>query len=60
MVTVTGLVSHGKMDIAAKKMENLPRVFCQNFLMIPEAPGAIGATTEPKYFISADTMRFVG
>lgn len=60
MVVVSGIVSHGPMDIAAKSVNSLPRTFSQSFLMIPEAPSAIGQAAESKYFVSADTMRFVG
>jgi hypothetical protein len=48
------------METNAKNINNIPRTFSQTFLMIPEVPGAIGQAAEPKYFVSADTMRFVG
>jgi len=60
LVVVSGTVAHGQMDTNAKNINNVPRTFSQTFLMIPEVPGAIGQAAEPKYFVSADTMRFVG
>lgn len=48
------------MDTNAKNINSIPRTFSQTFLMIPEVPGPIGQAAEPKYFVSADTMRFVG
>lgn len=60
LVVVSGTVAHGPMDVNAKSINNIPRTFSQTFLMIPEVPGAVGQAAEPKYFVSADTMRFVG
>ncbi|KAH7338937.1 hypothetical protein B0J17DRAFT_659203 [Rhizoctonia solani] len=64
LVTVTGTVRHGPPPqpgpaAAAKKaiFENEPRVFNQTFILIPDEAAAAG---EPKYFVKADSLRFVG
>jgi hypothetical protein len=64
LVTVTGTVRHGPPPqpnpaAAAKKpvFENEPRVFNQTFILIPDETVVGG---EPKYFVKADSLRFVG
>jgi NTF2-related export protein 1/2 len=63
LVTVSGTVRHGPPPThgpaAAKRstFENEPRVFNQTFILIPDDAHTGG---EPKYFVKADSMRFVG
>lgn len=67
LVTVSGTVIHGKgpagnpPSTPAKSIDGQPRVFSQTFMLAPDpnapraAPGEVA-----KYFVNADTMRFVG
>ncbi|KAF8738648.1 hypothetical protein AX14_010750 [Amanita brunnescens Koide BX004] len=67
LLVVSGNVTHGKgpagnpHNTHSKTLDGHPRVFSQTFLLAPD-PAA--PTTKPgevaKYYISADTMRFVG
>ncbi|KIP11666.1 hypothetical protein PHLGIDRAFT_27718 [Phlebiopsis gigantea 11061_1 CR5-6] len=67
MVTVSGTVIHGKgpagnpASTPSKSLDGQPRVFSQTFMLAPDtaapktAPGEVA-----KYYVNADTMRFVG
>ncbi|KAI0053419.1 NTF2-like protein [Auriscalpium vulgare] len=67
LVTVSGTVVHGGGPAAnpakiPKTIEGHPRVFNQSFMLVPDT----GTTVAPKpgelakYYITADSMRFVG
>ncbi|KAI9508348.1 NTF2-like protein, partial [Russula earlei] len=66
LITVSGNVTHGGGPLAnppsthKKNIEGHPRVFSQTFMLVPDntAPPKIGELA--KYYIIADTMRFVG
>jgi NTF2-related export protein 1/2 len=67
LITVSGNVTHGggpganPHSTAHKKViEGHPRVFSQTFMLVPDntAPTKVGEVA--KYYIIADTMRFVG
>ncbi|KAI0003826.1 NTF2-like protein [Russula compacta] len=66
LVTVSGNVTHGGGPGAnpplthKKTIEGHPRVFSQTFMLVPDntAPPKVGEVA--KYYIIADTMRFVG
>lgn len=67
LVTVSGNVTHGKgpagnpPSTPAKSIDGQPRVFSQTFMLAPDpnapraAPGEVA-----KYYVNADTLRFVG
>jgi len=67
LITVSGTVVHGKgpggnpTDAAPRTVEGHPRVFAQTFILVPDSnapptkPGELA-----KYYISADSIRFVG
>lgn len=64
LVTVSGTVRHGPPPVptpaaAVKRptFENEPRVFNQTFILIPDEAHTGG---DPKYFVKADSLRFVG
>ncbi|KAI0248374.1 NTF2-like protein [Lactifluus subvellereus] len=66
LITVSGNVTHGGGPSAnppsthKKNIEGYPRVFSQTFMLVPDttAPPKVGEVA--KYYIIADTMRFVG
>jgi NTF2-related export protein 1/2 len=66
LITVSGNVTHGdgpsaNPPVALKKnIEGHPRVFSQTFMLVPDntSPPKVGEVA--KYYIIADTMRFVG
>ncbi|KAH8992450.1 NTF2-like protein [Lactarius hengduanensis] len=66
LITVSGNVTHGEGPSAnpastpKKNIEGFPRVFSQTFMLVPDttAPPKVGEVA--KYYIIADTMRFVG
>lgn len=66
LITVSGNVTHGGGPNAnpasthKKNIEGHPRVFSQTFMLVPDttAPPKVGEVA--KYYIVADTMRFVG
>ncbi len=66
LITVSGNVTHGGGPSAnppsthKKVIEGHPRVFSQTFMLVPDntAPTKVGEVA--KYYIVADTMRFVG
>jgi NTF2-related export protein 1/2 len=66
LITVSGNVTHGDGPSAnppathKKIIEGHPRVFSQTFMLVPDtaAPPKVGEVA--KYYIIADTMRFVG
>lgn len=66
LITVSGNVTHGGGPNAnpasthKKNIEGHPRVFSQTFMLVPDttAPPKVGEVA--KYYIIADTMRFVG
>ena len=66
LITVSGNVTHGGGPSAnppltpKKNVEGHPRVFSQTFMLVPDttAPPKVGEVA--KYYIIADTMRFVG
>lgn len=68
LVTVSGIVLHGEMPSKmpqTKKHGVLHRIFSQSFVLTPEPkpmiqPGAEAGQEADRYFIRADTMRFVG
>ncbi|KAG9099866.1 hypothetical protein FRC06_004751 [Ceratobasidium sp. 370] len=64
LVTVSGTVRHGPPPTpspatGAKRstFDNEPRVFNQTFILIPDEVHTGG---DPKYYVKADSMRFVG
>ncbi|KAL0951654.1 hypothetical protein HGRIS_008334 [Hohenbuehelia grisea] len=67
LVTVSGSVTHGRGSAGnppgthAKCIDGHPRVFAQTFILMPDptAPPTKAAEVA-KYFVSADSMRFVG
>jgi NTF2-related export protein 1/2 len=67
MVTVSGIVTHGR-GIAGnpptttnRNPEGHPRVFSQTFLLVPDTEATAATPNQPaKYYVSADTLRFVG
>jgi NTF2-related export protein 1/2 len=66
LITVSGNVTHGggpganPLSTHKKVIEGHPRVFSQTFMLVPDntAPTKVGEVA--KYYIIADTMRFVG
>ncbi|KAI9429864.1 NTF2-like protein [Lactarius indigo] len=66
LITVSGNVTHGggpnanPASTPKKNIEGHPRVFSQTFMLVPDttAPPKVGEVA--KYYIIADTMRFVG
>jgi NTF2-related export protein 1/2 len=66
LITVSGNVTHGSGPGAnpamtpKKNIEGHPRVFSQTFMLVPDntSPPKVGEVA--KYYIIADTMRFVG
>lgn len=67
MVTVSGTVVHGKgpegnpASTPSKSVDGQPRVFSQTFMLVPDTTVPTAAPGEvAKYFVNADTMRFVG
>lgn len=63
LITVSGIVTFGEPSSApAKTLDTAPRVFSQTFLLLPDVlPESTGdAAAGPKYFVGADSLRFVG
>ncbi len=66
LITVSGNVTHGggpganPASTHKRNIEGHPRVFSQTFMLVPDntAPTKVGEVA--KYYIIADTMRFVG
>jgi NTF2-related export protein 1/2 len=66
LITVSGNVTHGggpgaNPPLAPKKtIDGHPRVFSQTFMLVPDNTAAPKLGEVAKYYIIADTMRFVG
>lgn len=66
LVTVSGTVIHGggpsanPSNVPNKTIEGHPRVFAQTFMLVPDATAVTKAGEVAKYYINADSMRFVG
>ena len=66
LVTVSGNVIHGEgpegnpRGAPTKTIEGHPRVFTQTFVLAPDSSVALKPGEVAKYYILADTMRFVG
>jgi len=66
LVTVSGIVTHGpasRTDVVAattKTLDEAPRVFSQSFVLVPEEASPDGLPSDIKYYIAADSLRFVG
>ncbi|KII93618.1 hypothetical protein PLICRDRAFT_171349 [Plicaturopsis crispa FD-325 SS-3] len=67
LVTVSGNVVHGKgpsgnpAATPAKSIDGQPRVFSQTFMLVPDPTAPPTKTGEvAKYYVNADSMRFVG
>ncbi|KAG8924573.1 hypothetical protein FRC03_005624 [Tulasnella sp. 419] len=66
LITVSGLVTHGPQSTAntlptsVKVFDAAPRVFSQTFVLVPDESASTGQGAEPKYYVGADSLRFVG
>lgn len=67
LIVVSGTVVHGKNTQAnssappSKVIDDQPRVFSQTFMLVPDPDATKTAAGEvAKYYITADTYRFVG
>ncbi|TFY63398.1 hypothetical protein EVG20_g6327 [Dentipellis fragilis] len=66
LITVTGSVVHGggpsanPVSTPTKSIDGQPRVFTQTFILSPDVTATKSAGEVAKYYITADTMRFVG
>jgi hypothetical protein len=66
LITVSGNVTHGggpganPASTHKKNIEGHPRVFSQTFMLVPDNTAPTKAGEVAKYYIIADTMRFVG
>ncbi|KAH8835580.1 hypothetical protein DL96DRAFT_1702558 [Flagelloscypha sp. PMI_526] len=64
IMTVSGQVQHGPppppVDNKARNPDGHPRVFSQTFMLVPDPAAVVAQGTLPVYFISADSLRFVG
>ncbi|TFY78794.1 hypothetical protein EWM64_g5218 [Hericium alpestre] len=66
LITVSGSVTHGGGPAAnpastpAKSVDGQPRVFTQTFILSPDSTTPPASGGLPTYYITADTMRFVG
>ncbi|KAI0308344.1 NTF2-like protein [Multifurca ochricompacta] len=66
LITVSGNVTHGGGPSAnppsthKKNIEGHPRVFSQTFMLVPDTTSPTKVGEVAKYYIIADTMRFVG
>ncbi|KAI0320070.1 NTF2-like protein [Amylostereum chailletii] len=66
LVTVSGNVVHGQgpagnpASTPKNNIEGHPRVFTQTFMLAPDSTVTLKTGEVAKYYISADTMRFVG
>lgn len=66
LVIVSGNVTHGRgpsgnpPNTPAKTVEGHPRVFSQTFMLVPDTSAAIKPGEVAKYYVSADSLRFVG
>ncbi|KAI0076054.1 NTF2-like protein [Panus rudis PR-1116 ss-1] len=67
LVTVSGTVIHGRgpagnpANTPSKSVDGQPRVFSQTFMLVPDPTAPQTKAGEvAKYYVNADTMRFVG
>ncbi|EJD03827.1 NTF2-like protein [Fomitiporia mediterranea MF3/22] len=70
LVTVSGTVVHGRAAVAlthptaSKSVDDQPRIFAQTFMLVPDsdnaAPGGDASSSQVKYYVLSDDMRFVG
>ena len=66
LVTVSGNVIHGQgkagnpPSTPKNVIEGHPRVFTQTFMLAPDSTVALKPGEVAKYYITADSMRFVG
>ncbi|KZV76374.1 NTF2-like protein [Peniophora sp. CONT] len=66
LLTVSGNVTHGEgpegnpRGAPPKTIEGHPRVFTQTFVLAPDSTVALKPGEVAKYYILADTVRFVG
>ena len=61
LVTVSGIVTHGKGPNNPRSVEGQPRVFSQTFMLAPDPNAPPTKSGEvAKYYITADALRFVG
>lgn len=66
LVTVAGNVTHGKhsehpVTNPSRSVDGQPRVFFQTFMLVPDPAAPVaGAGEVAKYYVDADSMRFVG
>ncbi|KAF8846134.1 NTF2-like protein [Paxillus ammoniavirescens] len=66
LVTVAGNVTHGKAPdhpttTPSRSVDGQPRVFFQTFMLVPDPTAPVARAGEvAKYYVDADSMRFVG
>ncbi|KIJ66188.1 hypothetical protein HYDPIDRAFT_26558 [Hydnomerulius pinastri MD-312] len=67
LVTVAGNVTHGKGPAGnpaatqSRSVDGQPRVFFQTFMLVPDPTAPVAKAGEvAKYYVDADSMRFVG
>ncbi|KXN88873.1 NTF2-related export protein 1, partial [Leucoagaricus sp. SymC.cos] len=66
LVIVSGNVTHGRgpsgnpPNTPAKNVEGHPRVFSQTFMLVPDTSATIKPGEVAKYYVSADSLRFIG
>jgi len=66
VIVVSGNVTHGRgpsgnpPNTPAKTVEGHLRVFSQTFMLVPDTSATIKPGEIAKYYISADSLRFVG
>ncbi|KAI9570349.1 hypothetical protein HD554DRAFT_412293 [Boletus coccyginus] len=66
LLTVAGNVTHGKnsehpVTTPSRSVDGQPRVFFQTFMLVPDpAAPVVGVGEVAKYYVDADSMRFVG
>jgi len=66
IIVVSGNVTHGRSlssnprNTSAKPSEGQPHVFSQTFILVPDANAPTRPGEVAKYYISADSLRFVG
>lgn len=66
LVTVAGNVTYGKnsehpVTAPGRSVDGQPRVFFQTFMLVPDPAAPVAGVGEvAKYYVDADSMRFVG
>lgn len=66
LVIVSGNVTYGRgpsgnpPNTPAKTVEGHPRAFSQTFMLVPDSSAVIKPGEVAKYYVSTDSLRFVG